>query len=628
MPNVSRAHRVGSSCIAALVAAKGAVAGLPSGVSTGDVTSTSAVVWTRTDAPGDVLIEVANDEAFTRVVFSTTLPAADALIPVKTLVDGLSAGTAYWVRATDAASAAAVGMFRTAQPAGQRRGLRFGASGDWRGELAPYPAVSNVPARSLDLFLKLGDTIYADYASPDLPIAQAETLEEFRIKHAEVYSARHGLNSWAEVHASTPILSSIDDHEVTNDFAGGAHPSSDPRFASFMGDFINDAPLFENGMQAFQEFNAIADEFYSGTGDDRMEGERRLYRARTFGRDAAIFLLDNRSFRDEPLPGVTDPFDQEQVDEFFEGSFDPSRTMLGRTQVDDLKSDLLAAHEAGVTWKFVCVAEPIQHLGVVLASDRFEGYAAERAEILSFIADHAVPNVVFIAADIHGTLVNSVWSQSAPGAPLTPVLNAFEITTGSVAFDAPFGPTVMAGAAAAGIITPQEYAIYLALPRPQQEQFVRALVDAQLLAFGYPLIGLGAADPVDATLLEGGYAATHTFGWTEFEIDASTRELTVTTWGIDAYTEADLNADPSSVTSRIPEVVGRFIVRPIGCLFDVDGDGDTDFADLNIVLGSFNTAAGEPQYDPRADLDGDLEVRFADLNLLLGEFNGDCATGR
>ena len=40
-------------------------------------------------------------------------------------------------------------------------GLRFGVAGDWRGELAPYPAISNVAGRNLDFFVEHGDTIYA-----------------------------------------------------------------------------------------------------------------------------------------------------------------------------------------------------------------------------------------------------------------------------------------------------------------------------------------------------------------------------------------------------------------------------------------------------------------------------------
>ncbi len=69
---------------------------------------------------------------------------------------------------------------------------------------------------------------------------------------------------------------------------------------------INDTQLFENGLQAFQEYNPLRDEFYGETGDKVTEGERKLYRFNTYGSDAATFVLDSRSFRDE---GLTPPAD-------------------------------------------------------------------------------------------------------------------------------------------------------------------------------------------------------------------------------------------------------------------------------------------------------------------------------
>ncbi len=56
------------------------------------------------------------------------------------------------------------------------------------------------------------------------------------------------------------------------------------------------------------------------------------------------------------------------------------------------------------------------------------------------------------------------------------------------------------------------------------------------------------------------------------------------------------------------------------CVGDLDGDGLIGFADLNILLGGFNTSgAGLP-----GDLDDDGDVDFADLNTLLGLYNTAC----
>jgi phosphodiesterase/alkaline phosphatase D-like protein len=563
----ARALLIAAASLSSFHAAHAATT-FPNGIASGDTTATSSFLWTRSTVLGDVMFEYATDPGFTNIVGSEVRTVVDPTVPVKAQISGLDPNQRYYVRATDASLAQVTGTFKTAAAAGTRAGLRFGATGDWRGELSPYPAIKNAPGRELDLLLAIGDTIYADFESPALPgVSQAQTLPEFRVKHAEVYGERFGANTWADLRASTSILANIDDHEVTNDFAGGASPASDPRFAGQPGNFINETPLYQNGLQAFTEYNPIANETWQGTGDARFDGKPKLYRERTYGDDASFFTLDARSFRDEALPAVADPLDPVEVGTFLAQSFDPTRTMLGAPQTDALKQGLLDAQAAGTTWKFVSVPEPIQNLGVVGAQDRFEGYAAERADILRFIEDNGIENVVFIAADVHGTVVNNLTYQDAPGAPQI-ATGAFEVTTGSVAFDAPFGPTVADIAFAAGLPGALDPAIYAQLSPVQQEAYIQGLIDAQITPLGYDPVGLDnnlpqAEGRIDAELLEGGWTATNTFGWTEFDIDPLTQELVVTTWGIDAYTQAQLEADPAAILALEPAIVQQFRVTPI-----------------------------------------------------------------
>ena len=444
--------------------------------------------------------------------------------------------------------------------------MKFGVSGDWRGELAPYPAINNADTANLKFFVQLGDTIYADVPSPGLKdskgveIPQATTLEDYRAKHSEVYGLRYGQNTWGDLRASTSILTTIDDNEVYNDFAGMS-PSGTG--------LTNDNPFYENGLQAFQEYNPISDQFYSQTGDSRIDGERKLYRYNTYGSDAATFVLDARSFRDTELPPVTNPGDLTQVGNFLAQSFNPNRTLLGRPQVEDLKKDLLRASNSGITWKFIMLSGPIQNLGVAAASDRYEGYAAERTELLKFIDDNKIKNVVFVTADFHGTIVNNLTYQTAPGQAQIPT-NTWEIITGSVAYDAPFGPTV------AGLfLTPQQKAFYDSLPTTSdgdsvvndKDDFIKQAINNGLQPFGYDPIGLNnnlsqVDGLINSKLLQGDYIATHTYGWTEFNINPTTQKLTVTTYGIKPYTEAELVADPNAIINLQPQIVSQFEVEP------------------------------------------------------------------
>ena len=567
----------------------------PSDVASGDTTQTSTVLWTRSQTPGTITFEYSTKADFSSIAGTKTATVASALQPVKVDVTGLTANTDYFYRSVDATGAKATGKFSTAAAPNTFSGLRFGVSGDWRGELAPYPAISNAVDRNLKFFVEHGDTIYGDVASPAVKNpdgtekAQATTLADYRAKQAEVYSNRYGLNTFGDLRSATSILATYDDHEVTNDFAGGqdlakSTAAQQALFGAKTG-LINDSPLFENGLQAFQEYNPIRDLSYNTPSDARTDGERKIYRYNTFGKDAATFVLDARSFRDPELAPVTNTNDTAQVGAFLTKTFDPSRTLLGKQQVLDLKNDLLNAQNNGTTWKFIMVPEPIENIGILGAEDRFEGYAAERTEILKYVNDNNISNVVFVAADFHGTLVNNLTYQTAPGQAQI-ATSAFEIITGSVAYDKPFGPTVAELAAQVGLLTAAQKAQYDALPAAGKDAFIKNIVDSGLAPLGYDPLGLDKNLPqanglINAKLLQGDYVATNTYGWTEFNVDKDTQKLTVTTYGIDAYNRAELEANPTAITSRQPKIVSQFEVTPNG--FAAEPVAGTAGDDTNII---------------------------------------------
>jgi hypothetical protein len=75
--------------------------------------------------------------------------------------------------------------------------------------------------------------------------------------------------------------------------------------------------------------------------------------------------------------------------------------MLGEEQKQFLFE---ALRESDATFKFIVNEVPISEL-LVLPYDRWEGYRAERDEILSFIAYNSVRNVVFLTTDFHGNII-------------------------------------------------------------------------------------------------------------------------------------------------------------------------------------------------------------------------------
>ena len=542
---------------------------LENGVASGDVTEDSVVLWARSTALGTMTFSVfaVDDDGRRTLVERIEAEVTNTDVPVKILVDDLNAGTEYIYRVRDAAGDREAGTFKTAHESGFN-GLTFGVTGDWRGDLAPFHAVSNVDERDLDLFVFHGDTIYADYDSP----AQDATIEldGYRVKYQENYGERDGENFFADLRKSVAIYATIDDHEVINDFAGGADAASDARLPETEG-LVNDTQAYEDGLQAFQEYHPIADEFYGDTGDERTAGERQLYRAQEFGQDAAMFILDQRSFRDSQIDAIAD-FDitnEEEVARFLEESFDPTRTMLGDAQLADLKADLLAAEANGVTWKFVYTPEPMQDLGL-FAQDSWDGYRAERNEILQFIDENDIDNVVFVAADIHATFVNNLTYQTEIGGEQI-ATSAFEITTGSVAFDPVFGAAALDIAGQLGLLPEALVALVDAIPSlALKDAIVEQAFNLLTLApRGYDPLGLDdnlaqADGLIDAELLEGGWVAANSYGWSEFDIDAETQALTITTWGIPAYAPDEVGTLRYRDTQ--PEIVSQFVVNP-----EIDG---------------------------------------------------------
>lgn len=582
----------------------------------GDAIDGNAVVLVRpASGTGAVSIDVARDAAFSKIVSSQSISVSNPLVQGKVYLSDLVLGRRYFVRVTDGALtrtatfvAGASSIGNNAAPAG----VRFGVTGDWRGDVGIFNAIMNADGQNLDFFVKLGDTIYGDVASPAVPGGPAQTLDEFRAKHVENYAPNHGIDPWGELAASTQTFAMIDDHEVTNDFDGGAYSPSTG--------WYNEGSLYTNGLQAFVEHNPMFPTTWPALGDPRVDGRPNLYRSFQWGRDAAVFMLDNRSFRDASLPPVSNPFDPAQVGAFIQASFNPNRTMLGYPQLGKFLQDLAAAEAAGVTWKFIMTPEPMQSFGPLAAEDRWEGYAAERAYILSQIAALGIKNAVFVTADFHGTIVNDV-TMTNPANPSQQLFTgAFEIITGSVAYSAPAGPTFAQLGLATGAVTPAQYAYYLSLPNAGKDAFIANLLNGILA--GYGLSPTGIQDPsINATFAVGGPVAAHHYGWTEFDIDAQSKGLTITTYGVDWYTPQEAAANPQGIIARPITVRQKIVVTPRAgaCAEDLNRDGTVNGADFAQLLGAWGACSGACP----CDLNGDGTVDGSDLARLLANW-GDC----
>lgn len=99
------------------------------------------------------------------------------------------------------------------------------------------------------------------------------------------------------------------------------------------------------------------------------------------------------------------------------------RTYLGATQLAWVKQTLLDAQNNGTTWKFISVSDPVDQIGPIggelagtLTSVNADsgkayigGYRAERNELLKFIADNKITNVIFLSTDDHQNRINELY---------------------------------------------------------------------------------------------------------------------------------------------------------------------------------------------------------------------------
>ena len=396
--------------------------GFSDGVAAGEVTSSSAKLWTRAPAAGPVTVTVVESATNRKVLAYTLRATVGNDLTVQRVVTGLAPATGYryTFAQTGAAGASTLGSFRTAPLAASNARVRFAVSGD--ADATPgqsgkpgfnnYEVYGRMAAERNDFNINLGDTIYSDSelsgSKPALTVP------------AKWQKYRYGLALPAlrRLRASAGLYSQPDDHEYINDF-------SVPEFGK---------PLYAAGVKAFTDYAPV-----SWTPSDGF------YRTFRWGKNLELFVLDERSFRSAKvakecgndlapaapapvraafaalIPSLASPVPagcREAID-------DPARTMLGAKQESTF---LRAIRASNATFKVVVNEVPIQQF-YQLPYDRWEGYEAARIRLLKGLT--GVKNVVFLTTDTHANLFGEIRLQTLEGPPIG--TGIWEAVTGPVA---------------------------------------------------------------------------------------------------------------------------------------------------------------------------------------------------
>jgi alkaline phosphatase D len=377
-------------------------------VQSGDVTSESGIVWSRSDRLARMVVEWDIDPAFKsprRV--EGPVATADTDFTARVDLGGLPAGQRVFYRVTfeDPESARtrsepAPGSFVTAPE--DRRDVLFAWSGDTAGQgwginLAWGGMKIYEQMRRLrpDFFIHCGDQIYADSPiPPEMTLVDgsiwknvttpekskvAETLAEFRGNFAYNLLDEHVRRFNAEV----PALCMWDDHEVRNNW----YPQQileDTRYTE-----KSVAVLSGRARRAMSEYAPMRP----------IPGDpARVYRSFRRGPSLEVFLLDERTYR-APNGENREP------------AASAATAFLGPAQLRWLKEGLRAST---ATWKVIATDQPLGLIvgdGVkhgVLMQDSWAngkgpplGRELELAELFAFLKRHKIKNVAWVTADVH-----------------------------------------------------------------------------------------------------------------------------------------------------------------------------------------------------------------------------------
>jgi alkaline phosphatase D len=356
--------------------------GVSHGVVVGDVTPSSAVLWARGDRGGKLRVRLFGGPH--RRTQPVRVQAADDWTGQVRLV-GLAPARRYFYRVRfDRGGVSARGSFRTPPAETKAASVRLAFGGDVAGQnvcrdaAEGFPILDTIRAWRPDVFVGLGDMIYADnacaatglYGNAQLAgtfgpaVDLAGFWAHWRYNRADPASRR--------LLASTSYVGVWDDHEVINDFGPLTDVGTAPPYPP-------DLHLLPIGLRAFLDYTPVA-------------SAPRLYRSLRWGRHLELFVLDTRSYRDA---------------NYAPDSPQDPKTMLGQEQLAWLK-ERLARSDA--TWKVIVSSVPMSiPTGFPPTNgrdgwanfDQATGFENELLDILRFMAEHGVDNPVWITTDVH-----------------------------------------------------------------------------------------------------------------------------------------------------------------------------------------------------------------------------------
>ena len=365
--------------------------GFPLGIWSGQPGPRAITLGTRVEGlerAALLTLEVARDPGFANVVHRQQVrsaPIRGYTVKQRLVTRRLAPGEQHFYRFATRAGSSPVGRFRTARPADSQEPVKIGFFSCQRYPTGYYTAHRALAQEDLDLVVCLGDYIYETNGDDGLPgradrsspaeNGQCETLDEYRAKYA-LYRSDPNLQA---MHAAHPMIATWDDHEVENNHAGTTPGTTANRRIPY----------------EVRRRNAYT-AFFEAMPQQRVRSDRdRVYRRLRVGGMVDLLMLDQRQYRDVQPCGDTPAVPCPEAAE-------PQRTLLGARQKAWLKASL---ERSTAAWKIL--GSSVEMMGwqylptLPLNFDGWDGYQAERAEILDHVLDKGIKDVSVLTGDIH-----------------------------------------------------------------------------------------------------------------------------------------------------------------------------------------------------------------------------------
>jgi alkaline phosphatase D len=379
------------------------------GVASGDPLQDRVILWTRvtTAEPNEVQLEweLAEDSSFQRVVCSgVTFAKIEDDHSVHVDAEGLNPGCRYFYRFHARGETSVTGRTKTLPAAGVAH-LRFAQTSCSKFNAGFFNVYARIAERDdLDFLLHLGDYIYetanippsgqtagAEIGRPFEPLHECKTLADYRMRYSQY---RRDPDAQA-MHAALPIIATVDDHEFADGaWRGGADVHEEDK----------DGPWAERLKVCFR----VRWEWLPIRHPDPADTQR-VYRSVQFGGLADLFLINTRTYRDQPVPApeMNAPERTELGPEQREWLFREFEESKSRWQILGNPSVL------STTWRENISEEiklPLLKTKLIAADgngpdyDQWDGYPAERKQLLNLFRKHRGGTVV-LSGDIHVGMV-------------------------------------------------------------------------------------------------------------------------------------------------------------------------------------------------------------------------------